>query len=58
MHVWSARSTPQILSIKVVYISRFLNFLIIGLRSSSANSLLEIVSFLTVLPVVYLSKSV
>ena len=42
----SARSAAQILSIKVECTFLFLNFLIIGLRNSSANSLFEIFSFL------------
>ena len=42
----SARSAPQILSIKVECTFLFLNFLIIGLCNSYANSLLEIISFL------------
>ena len=39
------RSAPQILSIKDEYTFRFLQFLIIGLCNSSANSLFEIFSF-------------
>ena len=42
----SARSATQILSIKVECTFLFLNFLIIGLCNSSANSLFEIFSFL------------
>ena len=44
----SARSAPQMLSIKAECTFLLLSFLIIGLCSSSANSLLEIFSFLTV----------
>ena len=43
----SARSAPQILSIKDECNFLFLNFLIIGLCSSSANSLFDIFSCLT-----------
>ena len=43
----SARSAPQILSIKGQYAFRFLNFLIIGLCNSSPNSWFDIFSFLT-----------
>ena len=53
----SARSVSQILSIKVECSFYFLNFPLIGLHNSSANSLLEICSFLTVLPEVSLSKN-
>ena len=42
----SAKSKPQILSIKGDFTFLLLNFLIIGLCNSSANSLLEIFSFL------------
>ena len=49
----SARTAPQILSIKVECTFLFFNFLIIGLCNSSANSLLEIFSYLTVLPEVF-----
>ena len=56
----SARSAPQILSIKDECTFIFVIFLIIGLcnssANSSANSLLEIFSFLTVPPEVLLSK--
>ena len=52
----SARSVPQILSIKGDCIFLFSNFLIIGLCNSFANSLLEIFSFLITLPEVFLSK--
>ena len=44
----SARSAPQILSIKAECTFLLLKFLIIVLCNSSANSLLEIFSFLTV----------
>ena len=46
----SARSAPQILSIKVDFTFLFLNFLIIALCNSSANSLLEMILFLIPLP--------
>ena len=46
----SARSAPQILSIKDNCTFRFLNFLIIGWCNSSVNSLLDIIPFLTVSP--------
>ena len=52
----SARSAPQILSIKGGFIFPQLNFLIIGLCNFSGNSLLENVSFLTFSPEVVLSK--
>ena len=42
----SARSATQILSIKGEYTFLFLNFLIIGLCNSSANSFIDIVLFL------------
>ena len=41
----SARSAPQILSMKGDCFFHFLNVLIIGLCNSSANSLFEIFSF-------------
>ena len=44
----SARSVPQILSVKDEGTFLFSNFLIIGFCNSSANSLLDIISFLTV----------
>ena len=43
----SSTSAPQILSIKCECTFLLLNFLMIGLCSSFANSLLEIFSFLT-----------
>ena len=46
----SARSVPQILSIKDECAFSFLNFLITGLCNSSANSLFEIFSFLIPIP--------
>ena len=46
----STRSAPQILSIKGDCTFLFLNFLIIGLCNSSADSLFEIFSFLIALP--------
>ena len=52
----SARSTPQILSLKDEYTFRFSNFLIIGLCSSSANSWFGIISLLAAPPEVFLSK--
>ena len=52
----SARSAPQILSIKDECTFPFSNFLIIGLCNSSANSLFEIFSFLIALPEADLSR--
>ena len=52
----SERSAPQVFSIKGDYALLFFNFLIIGLRDSSANSWFEIFSFLEALPEVFLSK--
>ena len=60
----SARSAPQILSIKGDSTFLLLNFIITGLCNSSANScvaefkgrLFEIFSFLILLPEVFLSK--
>ena len=54
----SARLAPQMLSIKVGCTFLFFSckFLIIGLCNSSANSLLQIISFLIPLPEVFLSK--
>ena len=46
----SSRSTSQILSLKNESTYIFLNFLIIGLCDSSANSLIDIISFLIALP--------
>ena len=46
MNCISARSAPQILSIKVDCTFIFLDFLIIGLCNSSANSLFDIFLFL------------
>ena len=45
----SARSAPQILSLKGDCTYLLLNFLIIGLCDSSAGFLLEIISFLILL---------
>ena len=45
----SARSAPQLFSIKDECTFLLLNFLIIGLCNCSADSLLEIILFLTVL---------
>ena len=53
----SAKSAPQILSIKGDCIFLFLNFLVIGLCNSSANSLFEIFLFLILLPEDFLSKN-
>ena len=52
----SARSASQMLSIKDGC-TFFLIFLIIGFCYSSANSLLEIISFFTDPPEVFLSKN-
>ena len=52
----SARSAPQLLSIKDECTFLFLKFLIIGLCNSSANSLFEIFSFLTVPAEVFYQK--
>ena len=53
----STRSAPQILPIKGECTFLLLNFLIIGLCNYFANSLLDIFSFLTVPPEVFLSKN-
>ena len=45
----SAKSAPQILSIKDKHSFAYLTFLIIGLCNSSAGSLFKIVSFLSFL---------
>ena len=50
----SAKSAPQILPIKDECTFYLLNFLRIGLRNSSANSLLEVFSFLIPPPEVFL----
>ena len=52
----SARTAPQILSVKVECTFVFLNFLIIGLRNSSANVWFEIFSFLIPQPEADLSR--
>ena len=52
----SARLAPQILSIKGEYAFRFSNFLIIGLRNSSANYWFDMFSFLTAPPDVFFIK--
>ena len=52
----SAKSAPQILSIKGDCTFLSLNVLIIGLCNSSANSLLEKFSFVIPLPEILLSK--
>ena len=49
----SLRSASQMLSIKGECTFLFLNFLIIGLHSSSADSLLEIILFLILQPEVF-----
>ena len=54
----SARSAPQILSIKGDCTFLFLNFLIIGLYNSSANCWPDIFSFLIPLPEVFLLKRI
>ena len=51
----SVRSAPQILPLKDECTCLVLNLLTIGLCNSSANSLFEILSFLTVAPEVLLS---
>ena len=53
----SARSQLQILYLKDEYMFCFLDFLIIGLCNSSANSLFDRFSFLTASPEVGLSKT-
>ena len=53
----SARSAPQILSIKGKCTFLLLNALVIGLCSSYANSLLELFSLLIPLPEAFLSKN-
>ena len=53
----SARSAPQILFIKDECTFLFLNFLIIDLCNSSANSLFDIFSFLIGPAEVFLSKN-
>ena len=52
----SARSTPQKLFIKGECTFLFLKFLIIGLSNCSADSLLKIISSLTVLPEFFYQK--
>ena len=52
----SAKSTPQMLSIKGKYTFLFWDFLIIGLCNFSANYWFEIFSFLIPLPEFFLSK--
>ena len=51
-----ARSAHQILSIKANCTFLFFTFLITGLCNSSPNSLLEIISFLILLPEVQFSN--
>ena len=53
----STRSASQILSRKGEFTFRFLNVLIIGLCNSSADSLVQICSFLIPLPEDFLSKN-
>ena len=53
----SARSGPQIFSIKGEFIYLFSSFLITGSCNSSANSLFEIFSFLAPFPEGFLSKN-
>ena len=53
----SARSATQFLSIKDGCTFPFLNFLIIDLCNSSANYLLDIISFFIAPPDVLLSKN-
>ena len=48
---------PQILSIKVECTFLFLNFLIVGLFNSVANSLFDIFPFLALPPEAFLSKN-
>ena len=57
IHCISARSAHQILAIKGECTFLSLNFIIIGSCSSSTNSLLDIISFLTVPPEAFLSKN-
>ena len=52
------RSAPRILSIKGEYTCRFLDFLIIGLCNSSANSLLEIILLLIASPEVFFYQKI
>ena len=52
----SARSAPQILSIKGECTFHLLNFLIISFCNSSADCLFEIFSFLIPLPEVFYQK--
>ena len=52
-----ARSAPQILSLEDEYTFLSFNFLIIGLCNSSANSLLDIISFLIPPPDASVSKN-
>ena len=52
----SARSSPQILSLKDECTLRFSYFLIIGLSNSLANCSFCLISFLILLPVDFLPK--
>ena len=54
----SARSAPQIVSIKDECIFPFSNFPIVSLRNSTANSLFYMILFLTASSAVFLSKNV
>ena len=49
----SVRPAPQLLSIKGECTFLLLNILIFGLCNSSVNSLLDIISFLSLLPEVF-----
>ena len=51
------KSAPQILSIKAERTFLFLNFLIIRLCNSAANSLFDIFPFLALLPEAFLPKN-
>ena len=53
-----AKFALETLSLKGKCTFLLLNVLIIGLCNSSANSLLEIISFLTVLPYVFFNKKI
>ena len=54
----SARSAPQMLSLKEEETLRFSNFLIIGLCNSSANCLFHIISLVGEVLADFLSKNV
>ena len=57
MNCISARSAPQILSLKDEYTFLFSNFLIIGLCNFSTNCWFYLISFLIPLPVTDLPAS-